>query len=443
MSQTGKRSSWLGGAVAFLAVVGLAWWQLQPHELAKPPAQSVAPAMAGQAQAGREQASGTSIAPTESQEEISSNANGIELLGTVQADRQATLSVRQPARITAGLVREGQRVQRGQPLILLDSRESDAQALTARAGVLAAQAQLARAQAGRNAQKVKADSDVTMAQSGLTQAKATWRKALLARDAAATESRADVEAAQESVRKATVARDRARETLVGLEELSKVGGVSRSDLEGARAQLTVAESDFATAQQGVQRAQAGPNAQSNYRVVLAQQDVDAAQAGVQQAQSGLQTALRARRESLAVADQEIQAARAGVEQAQAGVSGALLGAEQARLVSPLDGVAINLTARAGETAQPGTPLVSVIDPSALHIEALVPARQIGLVRVGQAANVRVDTTPAKNVSALVSEVSPVAEPGGRAFRLRLRLRTASSGLRAGQNVRIGLGKAGT
>jgi len=49
--------------------------------------------------------------------------------------------------------------------------------------------------------------------------------------------------AQEGVRKARWALDRARKTVRDLEELAKVGGVSRSDLEGARMQVTVAQSD--------------------------------------------------------------------------------------------------------------------------------------------------------------------------------------------------------
>lgn len=440
MSLAEKYNRWAGGTVAFLIVVGLAWWLLRPHDAVKPPLQQGVSSAASPPDRATPPVSST---PTKSAAENPANTNGIALIGTVQADAQAALSVRQPARIAAVSVREGERVREGQPLILLDSRESDAQALTARAAVTAAEAQLARAQAGYDAQKVKADSDVATAQSGITQARSAWRKAMLARDAVATESRADVATAQEGVRKAQVARDRARETLAGLEELNKVGGVSRSDLEGARAQVTVAESDLVTAQQGVRRAQAGPNAQGSYRVVLAQQDVDAAWASVQQAQSGLQIALRARRETLAVADQEIRAARAGVQQAQTGVTGALLGTEQARLVSPLDGVAINLTARAGETAQPGTPLVKIVNPSATHIEALVPERQIGAIHVGQAASIRTDNASSKALAALISEVSPVAEPGGRAFHIRLRLRSPFSGLRVGQNVRVVLGKAGS
>ncbi len=361
---------------------------------------------------------------------------GLTLLGTVQSGAQAALSVRQPARIAAVYVQEGDRVRRGQLLVQLDASEFAAQERTAQAGVAAAEAQLSKAQVGRKAQKVKADSDVAAAQSGLRQAQAKLRQAILARDAARDEARADRAAAEEGVRKAQVALERAQENLRGLEELSKVGGVSRSDLEGARAQVTVAQSDLETAQAQVRRLEAGPGNGPSYRVALAQQDVDAAQAGVRQAQEGLQAALRARRQTLALADQDIRAAEAALAQARAGVVGAQATQRTARLVSPLEGVAASVTAHVGETAQPGVPLVTVVSLAGLYVEALVPARQLARLHVGQAARITVEAQPGRIFPTTLSEIARVAEPGGRTFRVRFRFRTANVALRHGQTAHI-------
>ena len=51
------------------------------------------------------------------------------------------------------------------------------------------------------------------------------------------------------------------------------------------------------------------------------------------------------------------------------------------------GVAASVGARRGETAQPGVPLVTVVSLSGLRVEALVPARQLSSLKVGQSAKV--------------------------------------------------------
>ena len=168
--------------------------------------------------------------------------------------------------------------------------------------------------------------------------------------------------------------------------------------KGRRAQVTVARVRFC---HGAARRTAGASGAERAEAIIGScwrsRTWKRHRRGVQQAQSGLQTAAgTARSRSLAVADQEIQAARAGVEQAQAGVAGAL-GRKQARVWSARSTAwRSNLTARAGETAQPGTPLVSVIDPSAGCTSKPWFLRvRSACVRVGQAANVRADTTASK------------------------------------------------
>ena len=377
-------------------------------------------------------------APTiASAEKPAARAETLSLLGSVRSAGQAALSVRMPARIVAVNVREDDTVRKGQLLIVLDAQEIAAQRSTAEAGLQAALAQLRKAQVGRSAQKIKADADVANAQAGLKQAQAKAQQAVLARDAARDDARNELVTAQEGVRKARLGLERAQETLRGLEELAKVGGVSRNDLEGARAQVAVAQSDLQTAQAGVRRLEAGPEGSSaSYRVALAQKDVETAQAGVRQAQAGVQAALEGRQQALAVADQDVRAAEAAVAQARAGIAGAKAAESLARLVSPLDGIATDVNAHVGETAQPGLPLVTVTSLSGLRVEALVPARQLPRLRVGQAARITLDAQPGRVFPALVSEIARVAEPDGRTFRVRFRFQDKNVTVRPGQTARI-------
>jgi multidrug resistance efflux pump len=64
---------------------------------------------------------------------------------------------------------------------------------------------------------------------------------------------------------------------------------------------------------------------------------------------------------------------------------------QMQLRSPIDGVVVSRTANAGETVQPGRPLLTVVDPTQLWIEARVEDARVGRVHVGQRAEVWVDS----------------------------------------------------
>ena len=361
----------------------------------------------------------------------------INLSGQIQSGAQASLSARMPARIAAVPVRQGESVRRGQLLVQLADAELQSQVKTAQAGEAAARALLRKAQAGQEAQRIKADNDIASAQAGLRQAKTKRDQATLAYHAAQEDYRNEKRLAQEGIKKAEVGLARASETLRGLEELARVGGVSKNDLEGARAQVTVAQSDLEMAQTQARRLEAADPAagESGYRAALARKDREAAQGGVEQAQDALRTAREAKRTLLAVAAQDVRAAEAALEQARAGLSAARTTQNEARLLSPMDGVAASVSARVGETAQPGMPLVTVVSLTGLRAEALVTARQLARLRVGQAATIRLDTHPGRKFAAEISDIARAAEPDGRTFRITFRFRNPVS-LRPGQNARI-------
>lgn len=434
---------WILGPVAMTLALLAAWPLLRSHE-------AVQAAPSTTAQNTVSDHTGETSAPTfpinMSRAEREPNQGGARshpetptgddptLVGSIVAAAQATLSSRMPVRIVAVLVREGDTVRRGQALIQLDDSDLRTQEAAAQAQVKAAQAQVTKAEAGRAAQATKADADIAAARSGLDQAQQKRSQAVLALDAARTETQADLKAAQEGVQKAELALTRAQKTVRDLEALEKVGGVSRNDMEAARNLVAVAQFDLDTAREQVKRIEEGPDGVP-YRVALAQKDVDTADAGVRQAQEGLKTALEGKKQTLALADQDIRAARAGVAQARAGLVGASKAVAAMRLVSPLSGIATGLAAHAGETAQPGSPLVTVVSLTGVYAEALVLARQLPHLHLGQKSIVSVDTQPGKSFAATISAISHVAEPDGRTFRVKFRFTPATT-LRPGQTARI-------
>ena len=456
----------VAGIAGVVAVTALAYGLLRPHDSARSqPATQNADVQRSAPPANGSPASSPPITPASPTPDVKPGYDkpaALTLLGTVLGDAQ-TISTRQPARIAQVLVKEGQAVRRGQLLALLDLPEARTAQTSAFAGIQAAQSQVSKAQAGRAAQIVKADADMDTAQAGVNQASDRLKQAHIGVQAAQSQDSADLARARESVRKADIGLLTAQRTLKSLEELSTVGGVARNDLEGARAQVSVAQSDLDTARDAVKQIQTGPNATPNtalssppasgsprsarsvnsaltFRVANARQEEELARDGLRQAQNGLRTAQRAKSQIVRVADADVQAAQAGVTQARAGLTGAQSGAQAAQLTSALDGVASSVTARVGEVAQPGQPLVVVISFANARIEALVPARQLGLISTGQNAQARLDASPNLPLALVVSSISRVAEPDGRAFRVTFRLLRPISTLRVGQTARITLNR---
>ncbi len=379
----------------------------------------------------------SSISKSPTLEQNADTEGDIRLTGMVVSSAKATISARMPARIERVFVKEGQSVTPQTPLVQLDTTDFLGQVRVAEAGLRAALTQLNKAQEGQSAQRIKADGDVTTAKAGVRQAQLKQQQAILAQDALKADAQSEKRLADEGIKKAEEGLEIAKRTRQSLEELAKVGGVSRNDLEGARAQERIAVSDLSTARTQRKRLDAGPSVELSYRISLAEKDIATAKEGVRQAQEGVRLAEQGRGALLSLALQDIQAARAAVQQALAGLQSAQAALNSMSLVSSIGGVVTALQAREGETAQPGMPLLTIVSLAGLHIEALVSARHLAYLPLGQSAQAFVDTQSRATYSLQVMERAQTAEPDGRTFRVKFRILNPTS-LLPGQVAHIRL-----
>ncbi|MBS0477233.1 MAG: HlyD family secretion protein [Proteobacteria bacterium] len=123
--------------------------------------------------------------------------------------------------------------------------------------------------------------------------------------------------------------------------------------------------------------------------------------------------LNARRAAVAAARQ-----RVGSALAQGGASDAQIRAgevqrrsatddlDRTRLTSPLAGRVGSLTVRTGQFVQPGTRLMTIVPTGDLFVEANFKETQIGLVRPGQPATVKVDALPDVEFHGVVESITP-------------------------------------
>jgi HlyD family secretion protein len=377
----------------------------------------------------------------------------LALVGVLRADRQAAISAKVPGRILAVLVRDGDRVRRGQPLVRMDIGDAQAQVAGAQAGIRAAQAQYRKAIDGKRAREVEQDALIAQARGGLAVAQAKLKQAelgvTLTRSAADSDSEraaAAVRQAEAGLKQAEAGLTQAEETLRRMKFLYAHGGIARVDLEGAQAQADIAQAARDAALAGLEQARAAakPAAETiPLRAQVSQADVDSARAGVRQAEEGLRSAYRAKAEALRIADRDIEAASAQVEQARSGGRQAAAQVGDGTLTSPLDGVVTDLTIQSGEMAQPGSPLMSVVAPGSVFLEASAPARYADLLRPGQIARVTVDTLPGEPMNGMVKEVLPVSGSDNRSVPVRIRLEPDGARLMPGAMAKADLELSGS
>jgi len=101
-------------------------------------------------------------------------------------------------------------------------------------------------------------------------------------------------------------------------------------------------------------------------------------------------------------------------QARAEAAGAMLSLAEERLAqsilkSPLDGVVLAKHAESGEMLAAGAPVVTVGKLDEVWVRAFIPEYEVGLVKLGQKAQITVDTWPGRHFDGRVSFISPQAE----------------------------------
>ena len=142
---------------------------------------------------------------------------------------------------------------------------------------------------------------------------------------------------------------------------------------------------------------------------ISNQEMDEASARLKAAQANFEMA-RARR-----AQMNSQVAR--VEQE---VRAAEIMRDYARVIAPLSGVVIARTVEPGNLATSGAPLLIIEQDGLYRLEASVDESQLASVRIGQAAEVLIESS-GQRLSTRVSEIVPSVDPVSRTSIVKLDL----------------------
>ncbi|HEX5180464.1 MAG TPA: efflux RND transporter periplasmic adaptor subunit [Gemmatimonadaceae bacterium] len=131
------------------------------------------------------------------------------------------------------------------------------------------------------------------------------------------------------------------------------------------------------------------------------------------------------------AQSALAAAAAANEDAQARLTQARQTLDKTFVRAPFDGQVSDRQVSAGDVVQPGTALMTVIDPGSMRLEASVPSEQIAAIKRGAPVRFTVSGYPGRTFVGHIEFVSPAADPVTRQIKIDVTIPNDRSDLVAG------------
>jgi len=167
-------------------------------------------------------------------------------------------------------------------------------------------------------------------------------------------------------------------------------------------------------------------------------DLDTAQAALVQAQAAYDAAAK-HFESMRNVSREaaLKAAQGQLTSAQGKFEGAEAQVNYSEIRSPIDGVVTDRPLFAGETANPGTPLITVMETATLLAKTHIAQSLTQQMKLGDEAEIHVPGID-EPVPAKVSLISPALDPGSTTIEVWLKIDNKSGKLKVGTPVKVSI-----
>ncbi|MEB3288091.1 MAG: HlyD family efflux transporter periplasmic adaptor subunit [Vampirovibrionales bacterium] len=282
----------------------------------------------------------------------------LELAGLVQAKEVKNAS-RFGGRVLAILVKEGEQVKEGQPLVRFDDVELRAQIADARATLTQAQARKSLLLAGTDS------GDLKQASAKVEQASQELK--ILSQGATLEQ----VEQAKTTLANAKLKLESSEAAYKSADRMLDEGIISRQRYQEIISGYDASKSQYAAAEANLKSTTRGARPED---LQIARAQLGASKAQYQKLAKG------AKRQDLEIADASIAQAQSNLDALEAQLS-------EVTLKAPISGVITMLTVSEGELVQPARPVVTIIDSENLWVDVFVPESQLAQVQVGQKVRV--------------------------------------------------------
>jgi multidrug resistance efflux pump len=349
-------------------------------------------------------------------------SDSIALSGTIEAD-EIHVGSKVGGRIAEVLVKEGQEVKAGQPLIRFEAYDLQARKSDAVAAI---------AQAEANLEKMKNLSRPEEVMEARAEAEAAWMALELARNGPRKQ---EIEAARAEVDAAAADYEVARVTLARVERLVKSGVQSRQDFDNAKAAYDRAVARRKAAQERLDLLLAGTRTE----------EIGRAERQYRQAKAKLELVQRgARREDIAAARAQLDRARASLQQIETQLA-------ELEVIASADAYVEVLPVRPGDLINANSPVATLVELDRLWVRVYVPEPELGHVQLGKGVLVTVDTFGKERFKGRVEQIAGRGEFTPRnvqtrderehqVFAVRVRLDNSERRLRAGMSADVAIVK---
>jgi HlyD family secretion protein len=304
----------------------------------------------------------------------------IGVSGRIEGDDSA-VSAKLAGRIREITVREGDQVEAGQVIALLDDAQIRAREQQSEAALRQAQARLRLSQ-----------HQITVLREQLRQAEMGVEQSRTDAEGRVHEADGRLAAAEAQLAQAVAAHAQAKWERDAYTKLVKMGYVAEQD---AMQKQYTEEAQAAAVAASRRQVEAARGALTTAKANLANPAIRSSQVAAVQGQ-------------ILQAEADTAAAQADAERSQAMLDEARANRADLKVLAPFTGTVATRTAEPGEVVTAGTPIVTLVNLGQVYLRAFVPGGEIGRVRVGQRGRVYLDSAPSTPIDAEVIRIDPEA-----------------------------------
>jgi len=311
--------------------------------------------------------------------------------GTIEAV-QSHLAFQTGGRVLRVEAREGQAAAKDQLLAELDPAEFISRREQAKANLERAVKGREQAQAMLRVYEKTLPAEVGRAEAGVGALRSQ-----LAEIRAGTRPQ-DLERANQAMQSAAAIMEDAKRNMARYETLFRKGTISEKERDAVRLRYDMALREYERSREMHDLAREGSRAET---IRTAEARVAEGEALLKQARSNL-IRLEAARKDVEAAGTLVAAARSALEQAEIQLA-------YTQLKAPREGVITSRSVEPGEVVTPGREVMTLSTLATVDLKIFVAETEIGKVKPGQKAEVRVDTFPDKTFAGTVAFISPEGE----------------------------------
>jgi len=322
---------------------------------------------------------------------LQSNEGVLRASGTIEATR-VDVSFQIGGRVAEVIAVEGQALKAGDVLAHLDNKELRAHYNQILASIDVVLSQILQQESTVDMRRDVVESVINQSNSQTEAARMTVERT---RNGTRPE---DIRVAEALTVQAEADLERRKSDFQRISGLKEKGVASQQEFDAAQSAYRMAETVVAAARERQALAKEGSRRED---LAEAEAQLKAAQAGTAVAEAG--------RKSVKIERLAVETLRAHQRELEAQLDAARTQLTYTEIHAPLDGVVLTKNIESGEVVSPGTPVVSIANINALWMNIYIPESQTGLIKLGQAVRVHVDSFPNETFNGKISFVSSESE----------------------------------